>query len=281
MTEGAVESKRLTFPNQFRIGSRWNPREESPEELGRRTLRCLDAISPLHPAFRDWECLNLVRPADEMTEENYREFFCPLDKARPRMTDFVVEWGVSVTDFDGPDPREGYGISVGNSNVADSEHVTLGAHGGGLVSWTDNFREASFETSLSYEADPTIVAYPVFKSVLMAIISSWNVDFASAGSSDLSKLPMGSHYFCGLSWMVYLSAPLARRISIPTDVTVERTPDGGILMIAAEETFDVKKPHHVARARSILSALSPLNAEEAARLAQFNTWRPPKRGGSE
>jgi hypothetical protein len=46
---------------------------------------------------------------------------------------------------------------------------------------------------------------------------------------------------------------------------IERTRDGGLLMIAAEETFDIANPDHVARARSIVNALAPLNAEEAER----------------
>jgi len=71
-----------------------------------------------------------------------------------------------------------------------------------------------------------------------------------------------------LSWMVYLSAPLARRITVPSDVIVEQLADGGLIMIAAEETFDAANPKHLARARSILNALEPLNAEEAGRKAK-------------
>jgi hypothetical protein len=264
----------LTFANRFSIDSQWKPREETPEELGERTLRCLDMITPLHPAFRNWTFLDLFRDPMEMTDENIGEFLCPLVEARPQITDVVVKFGVDNDDHRTPEPRGGYNISVTADNVDPSQRVTLSAHGGGLVSWTGAARHASLETGMTHEADPTIISYPVFRSVLMTIISCWDVDYASAGSSDLTKLSAGTHYFCGPSWMVYLSAPLARRIAIPADVTVERTPDGGILMIAAEETFDTNNPIHVARARSILAALEPLNAEEAAKIAQRNTWRP-------
>ena len=40
------------------------------------------------------------------------------------------------------------------------------------------------------------------------------------------------------------------------------------ILIAAEETFDVANPDHVARARSIVKAMEPLNAEEAERKAK-------------
>src|ERR1700733_2186773 len=156
----------LTFANRFEIRSRWKPREESPEELGQRMLRCVDAITPLHPAFRDWRFLDLFRDAMEMTEENIGEFLCPLEKARPRMTDLVVEWGVGKDDDRTPEPGYGYSISVSADNVDPSQRVTLSAHGGGLVNWTGADRHASFRTNMCHEADATIVSYPVFKSVL-------------------------------------------------------------------------------------------------------------------
>jgi hypothetical protein len=136
------------------------------------------------------------------------------------------------------------------------------------VSWTGTPREASFHTDDSHEADPTIISYPVFKSVLLAIVSCWEVDYAVVYSHDLAKLWTEGHPFCDLSWMVYLSAPLARRITIPADVVVERVADGGPIMIAAEETFDVANPKHLAGAHSILNALAPLNAEESERIAE-------------
>jgi immunity protein 52 of polymorphic toxin system len=263
-----METDRLTFANQFTIESRWKPREESPEELGERTLHCLDAISPLHPAFRDWEFLHLSRDAEEMTEENCSEFAWPLEDARQRMTEVVVEWGVSIDDLGMPEPRQGYSVSVSNGHDEPSQLVTLSAHGGGLVNWTGSKRYASFETNMAEEADPAIVSYPVFKSVLMAIISCWDVEFAQVYSSDLVQLWEPILPLCNLSWMVYLSAPLTRLITVPTDVVVERLADGGLIMIAAEETFDVANPAHIARARSILNALEPLNAEEAEREAK-------------
>jgi hypothetical protein len=275
MSEGAVETDRLKFANRYDIMSRWKPREESPKELGQRMLCCLDAISPLHPAFRDWKFLDLFRDPMEMTEENISEFLCPLEKARPRMTDIVADWGVYTDDDREPEPRAGYRISVSNSNESNSRLVRLSAHGGGLVSWTGHRRDASFETDWHHEADPSIVAYPLFKSILLTIVSCWDVDYANASCRDLWGSPMGVRSFCNPSWMVYLSAQLTQRIVVPSDVIVERTPDGGILMIAAEETFNVNNPDHMSGARSIFAALEPLNREAAERWARTQTWRPP------
>jgi hypothetical protein len=56
-----------------------------------------------------------------------------------------------------------------------------------------------------------------------------------------------------------LSAPLAAQISPPEDILVEHPEGGGLLLIAAEETFDIFNPQHMAAARRIRAALAPLN----------------------
>ena len=62
-----------------------------------------------------------------------------------------------------------------------------------------------------------------------------------------------------LSWMTYLSEFFAQMMTIPKDVFVEKVPDGGIMLCAAKEDFDVTNPQHMAAARSLRDALSPLN----------------------
>ncbi len=60
--------------------------------------------------------------------------------------------------------------------------------------------------------------------------------------------------------MTYLSAPLAAMISPPPSIVTERTPDGGLFLIAAEETFDVRNNVHMENATAISEALAPLSA---------------------
>jgi hypothetical protein len=54
-----------------------------------------------------------------------------------------------------------------------------------------------------------------------------------------------------LSWMAYLSAERSAKLTPPTGVTWERTPDGGLLLIAAEERLDPTNPLHIQRSRAI------------------------------
>ena len=59
--------------------------------------------------------------------------------------------------------------------------------------------------------------------------------------------------------MTYLAAPFAAKIAPPHSAICEQV-DGGLLMTATEETFQVDNPAHVAVARDIDAAMAPINA---------------------
>ena len=61
-------------------------------------------------------------------------------------------------------------------------------------------------------------------------------------------------------WMTYLAAPYAARIAWPRRAICERLADGGLLMLATEDTFDADDPAHLAAALDIEAAQAPLNA---------------------
>jgi hypothetical protein len=242
--------------NQFKICSQWSLREETPHELGERMLRNLDALAAISPLFRDWTFIDLFPDPLEMNEDNFHELLFPLDEVRSRMTQ-MVERGVCQDDDQQPDPESGYSV-VAYCGEDLSPAATLEIRGGGIYPVTR--REAKFETSDSIAADSAIVAYPAFKAVLLSLVESWDVDWAQAYSRELQDhWPKAYFQKFDLSWMTYLSAPLARRIVPPKDALVEQTKDGGLLMIAAEETFDASNPMHMAAAQSIAVALEPIN----------------------
>jgi hypothetical protein len=141
--------------------------------------------------------------------------------------------------------------------------VVLNARGGGVVDPRAGLRLAEFYTHPNVAPDRSIVSYPVFRAVLLSVVSAWDVRHAQAYSADLSKLwNQPSKRFLDLAWMTYVEPALAKKVAPPRDVLVERTDDGGLLMIAAEETFDTSNPAHMAAARRIMNALARVNAEE-------------------
>jgi hypothetical protein len=54
-----------------------------------------------------------------------------------------------------------------------------------------------------------------------------------------------------IPWMAYLDAELSKKGNVPGEIATERTPDGGLLMIATEEVLDPMNVQHMARARII------------------------------
>jgi Immunity protein 52 len=246
--------------NQFDIYARWGVREDPPERLGQRMLRSLDALPKLNPLFEHWWMTDHSLTLDDLQNLEPGQGGFPLDEVRSRMAE-IVERGVKKADDGDPTPLLGYGMSALNSPISSSKSVCLMVSGGDSVNeWGS--RWATFSTEYGEFPDPSIVAYPVFKGALLTIVSCWNPGYAQAYSSDLMKLWNKPYRFhLELSWMTYLSEPQACRIVLPSNVLIERTDDGGVLMIAAEETFDVSNPKHVAAARSMRDAFAPLNDE--------------------
>jgi hypothetical protein len=233
--------------NAFTINFNWGWRPEEPGEIARKFLQTLDALSDISPHFGPWAM------GDHQGEPS--ETLFPLEDVRSRFTE-IVERGVYTHEDGEPFPRGGYAVSASNRVYSSPDSVTLGVDAGGA----DGFaRGAEFHTNGDQIPDPSIVAYPVFKSVLTTIVSIWDVTKAQAFSSDLTKFWDYPRFRFDLDWMVYLSQPLAAQIAPPADVIVERPECGGLLLIAAEETFDTANPKHMAASRRIHDALAPIN----------------------
>ena len=57
-----------------------------------------------------------------------------------------------------------------------------------------------------------------------------------------------------MPWIAYLNADRAAAVDVPSNVATERTPDGGLLTIAADRRFDPINAAHMRSARSIAGA---------------------------
>jgi len=253
--------------NEFKIFSSWNPRPETPAGLGHRMLKTLDALRDISPHFRDWSfsdhrlrISDLLDEDSEVILEKLRESRIPIESARERMTE-VVEFGVRQGDFGEPEPNGGYTITASNIFENSPYGVSVQVHGGGIVDPRAGYRSAEFKTGSN--PTPEIIAYSLFKQTLKSIVAAWDVRHAQAYSGALREFwNKPSKLFLDLAWMTYLSPELAEQVTPPSDALVERTEDGGLLMIAAEETFDTKNPQHMAAARNILSVLEDVNAAD-------------------
>jgi hypothetical protein len=98
---------------------------------------------------------------------------------------------------------------------------------------------------------------------MLAILDLWPPVWALAGVywPDYDKLPLApglppfpkSNY--KVPWMGYLSSPLVSGLTPPPGVLTERTAEGGLLMIAAEERLDPTNAEHRKRAEAIMNVM--------------------------
>ena len=52
-----------------------------------------------------------------------------------------------------------------------------------------------------------------------------------------------------MPWLSYLNSERAANVVVPPEIKTERTPDGGLLMIAAETRFDPTNVEHMRPSR--------------------------------
>ncbi|MGB6176613.1 MAG: Imm52 family immunity protein, partial [Methylocella sp.] len=104
------------------------------------------------------------------------------------------------------------------------------------------------------------ITYNIFKPALLAMADVWDPVCCAAYSDALIDAVPGGIYFHE-AWIKYLCPWVASLVTPPpAPVSVEHLPNGGLLMSATTETFDVENPAHMAAARAIAAAIAPLTA---------------------
>jgi len=247
----------MTKPN-YRIDSQWKSCVMSPSEIGKKFLATLDAITEINPLFRDWGT-NDPFPPDWETLENMESMFIgrPIDPLRRNFTPFV-ETNVSRDDWGEPLPDHGYSLIAVTRYFPSAPPDPLGLSfliQAGAISGNDYSLEAGSRVT---PPEPEIVTFPIFKALLLTLVAFWPAPSASAKCSIWGqKLPTWpgdpplrySEY--QTPWMSYLRADRAAGVTPPADILNERTPDGGLLMVATKERFDPTNRQHMRNSRAI------------------------------
>jgi hypothetical protein len=233
----------------YSIRSRLPINLESPASIGAKFVETLDALSRVDPTiFTNWAVMDLPAVSS-----------LPLAAARSRIAD-IVENNVSRDDFHAPDPDYGYSAVAFSDNVVESRRVHLRIRSGGKFERTTCLETGDWKVL----PDPTIVTYPIFKDALLAINAIWPPLWACsyAFKVDYFEVPLapGAPLFpysrFHVPWMGYLPASLTKPFVLPPpEIIIERTPDGGLLMIATEDRLDPTNPEHLRRARIIAEAM--------------------------
>jgi hypothetical protein len=228
---------------QYSVRLPFADRLASPDWLGSKFLATLDALTQIDSnIFPDWEVGDL--PA----MKGY-----PLAAARSRIAE-IIGHNVGRDEVGDPEPESGYTAVAHTTIAARSHQMTVWAGQGDV--WLN-------AGEVLVAPDPAIVKYSLFRAALLAINAIWQQPWAcvQAFRLDYDKAPLYAgaapfpYSLFHIPWIAYLGPSLLDGgVSSPNTKT-ENTPDGGLLMSAAEDRLDPTNPEHLRRARILAETL--------------------------
>ncbi len=231
---------------RYGLQATWHVEPLSAADIGKKFLQTLDLIAEAVPKI---EWLTGERP--------YEDSLVSIDQLRSGIAEWVED---HVAVIDGiKEPEYGYYLGAFSRRGLLPDNIVLSAAVGGKFGCRIRF-EVGF---VQVPSDLDTVTYPLFRAAMLAIIAEWPSVWANAYVywQDYHKAlsaPGGPAYprsTYNVPWLSYLCAPLTKGLVPPVGVPCERTPDGGLLMVAAEERLDPTNPDHMRRARAMAEVM--------------------------
>jgi Immunity protein 52 len=238
--------KELEF--MYSIRSAWRDRPDSPASIGGKFVDTLDALTDIDPTiFANWSLAELRAMKS-----------IHLDEARSRIGN-LMEKNVTLGDYREPLPEYGYSAVAHSGKFKDPRYVTLRVKAGGKFDSDTLLQFGDYDVP----PDLDIVTQSLFKAALLAMNAIWQAPWACAYaySSHYYDEPLsaGAPLFpyskFHITWIGYLSEPLAQGLELPPQILTERTAEGGVVMTAVEERLDPADPEHLRRARILAETM--------------------------
>jgi hypothetical protein len=233
------------------IDAYWGPRRETAAQCGARFWRMLEALAAIDPAFNGWKFAG-------------RTQFWPMPEAPGEELTRLIADCISRDDDDEPDPIDGYWFGAGTRTRSKTSLIVHVRAGGSAPSVTKLVNSAELLTDPLNEGNAALITLPIFKPALLAIAAAWDATWCAAYPWDIiplwTPIAVTRRATFKMAWITYLSPRFAPMVTPPGSAIVEHTPQGGLVMIATEERFDVANPGHLSVAREIEAALAPVNA---------------------
>lgn len=237
----------------YTLQNAWPAKVETPAAIGTKLLRMLDDLEAAGGSFADWglwaEPMELD-PDFDPDDPKDAEFLEPdrLSQVRGRIARLV---SANVSRDDGEeDIDSGYSIFGRSRTSSQTSRVALTVVAG---SKRTNY-VAMDAGSMMQAPDPSMIEFQPFKAALLAVATNWPCPWASVGAFPLLNFnarsfelpkPFDWRPIFGMAWMGYLSAERANGLVVPHELVTERLPDGGLLLVSAEEPLDADNPRHV------------------------------------
>ena len=235
---------KTTKSKGYYVSGNWEGRAETPDELAARFLRMINSFEEIDPVFSLWTSGRKRPRKFETIRDRYAE-----EIAAGVTTD---DWGESV-------PSDGYWFSARTRDTPNNRSFAVRCKAGSVLKYSFTNHVTLTTSSLADpRPDADVVSYRVFRAALLAIVDAWEPVRAGAYSQQLIQL-YASNSFFPAAWIQYLCPWLAEKITPPSTVLSEHLPNGGLLMSATTETFDVDNPAHLKAAQDMAAAMAPLD----------------------
>jgi hypothetical protein len=230
----------------YDINSWWPGKTEAPEVVGAKFLRTLDSLERLEASFKDWESSDEIDGSLSYQIEPLRERIGAWIGAHPPPTVDLAEWV----------PGTGYWVYAvsGEPGSVSSRRAAFQVQAGSMFRNDNRFEVGSCLNP----PDLSMVTYPLYRAALLTMVSIWPAPWACARCSIWGEdppTPAGEPAFpysgFQIPWIAYLNADRAAGVNVPRAVATERTPDGGLLMIATKGRLDPTNVEHMRPSRLI------------------------------
>ena len=239
----------MTHHEAYNILASWGPRAETPDHLASRMLKSVQQLSRF--AF--------IAPSWFAIEEGKLLAVCATSR-----TSMAEEIAKGVTKSrDGKQQQPYYGYSMWMYNAPEiswsARRYRFGLHGGADDQYVSNTLSFCSDSDTEQTCRPDL---DVASRVLLSLAEPFEVTYAIAFSDGLSSLWRTGREAptMQLAWISYIAPRFAHLVTPPPSAIVEHRSDGGLLMAASDEAFDVDNPRHMAVAREIEAAVAPFNA---------------------
>ena len=225
----------------YGLQARWAQRGETASSVADRYLRYTSSLSTAHDVFASW----FVGSRRSSRLEDVRGNLIPFvqkDLEKDGLGVVAPELGFRISGLS-RDQRQLFLFSGTVGSPIPMPHLNV----------------LSFNTDLGFLPNPDIISFALWRSICLATITSWEPLYCTAGPSTLGPFRR-DHSWYWESWFTYVHPSLVDCIEVPEVPVVEQTPDGGLLLAAANEVFMIDNADHLAAARRIANATSPLDA---------------------
>jgi len=237
---------------EFEIVSLWPGRPDTPSGVARKFLATLDTLSAGDSLFQDWGCYD-----NNNVPQGWR-----IEALRPDFTAFV-ERHVYRDELGEPFPSGGYQVWATSRFVSGS--LPNPQSGNFLVDAGSAPTKNLSTFKIGPYPDPPppdLITYRRFRLALTTIVAVWAPAWSNASCWVPGLLPAtttGDPSFpysqSQIPWIAYLDAERSKGLETPPDLPTEQTPDGGLLMIAAETTPDLTNAAFLRNSKAIAEIL--------------------------